>query len=193
MSTLLALMLAQAAPVVPAPVQTPPAAAGAIDPARLAAARRVVDVIFPAPQREQMMAAIVGSFDATIKRSLMNVPDVARLLEVEPRARPVFDRFIEKQQAKSAQRLKVGLPGMVDAMGRAYARRFTVAQLDEMQAFFATPTGQIYIAQSATIMGDPDVSAWQSKLMTDNVASLGPDMKVFLEELTALAPAGKAK
>ncbi len=170
-----------------------PAAATAIEPARLAAAKRVVETVFPAAQREQMMTAMVGSMTKAMLGSLMQQTDIARMIEKEPRARPVFERFIEQQQSKTAATMKDNLPGMVDAMANAYARRFTEAQLKEMQTFFETPTGRMYVAQSMTIMSDPDVTAWQAKVQGASMATLGTDVQNFVQELMALAPAGKAK
>lgn len=170
-----------------------PAAATAIEPARLAAAKRVVETVFPAAQREQMMTAMVGSMTKAMLGSLMQQTDIARMIEKEPRARPVFERFIEQQQSKTAATMKDNLPGMVDAMANAYARRFKEAQLKEMQTFFETPTGRMYVAQSMTIMSDPDVTAWQAKVQGASMATLGTDVQNFVQELMALAPAGKAK
>ena len=190
MSALLALLLAQ---VTPASGSPPPPAAETVDAERLTAARRAVEAVFPASQREPMMAAMVGSMTASTKAAIEQQPDVIRLIQREPRARPIFDQFLQSQQAESVTRMQANLPGMLDAMSRAYARRFTVAQLGELQTFFKTPTGRTYVAQSATIMSDPDVSAWQGRMMADNLASLGPGVRDFVEQLMALAPAGKAK
>ncbi len=174
-------------------VPAAPAAAMAIEPARLAAARRVVETVFPAAQREQMMTAMVGSMNKAMLGSLMQQPDIARMIEKEPRARPVFERFMQRQQNKTAATMKDNLPGMVDAMANAYARRFTEAQLKEMQSFFETPTGRVYIAQSMTIMSDPDVAAWQARVQSASIATIGADAKEFVQELMALAPAKEAK
>ncbi len=187
----IALLLA----VAPAAVfaQSPVAPVAAAEPARLAAARLVVDTVFPAAQREQMMGAMVASMTQSMLGSVQQQPDVARMMTAEPRSRPIFERFIRQQQAKTAALMQANIPGMVDAMAHAYARRFTVAQLAEMRAFFTTPTGQAYVAQSMTIMSDPDVAAWQAKVTGASFATMGTDVRQFVQELMALAPASKAK
>ncbi len=187
----IALLLA----VAPAAVfaQSPVAPVATAEPARLAAARLVVDTVFPAAQREQMMGAMVASMTQSMLGSVQQQPDVARMMTAEPRSRPIFERFIRQQQAKTAALMQANIPGMVDAMAHAYARRFTVAQLAEMRAFFTTPTGQAYVAQSMTIMSDPDVAAWQAKVTGASFATMGTDVRQFVQELMALAPASKAK
>lgn len=191
------LLFAIAAVLMPAmataQVLVAPATAAAIDPARLAAAKRVVDTVFPAAQREQMMEALVGSVSNAMLGSFQQQPDIARMIQTEPRSRPVFERFIARQQAKTAATIKANLPGMVDAMTNAYARRFTEAQLKEMQIFFETPTGRVYVAQSMTIMSDPDVAAWQARVQSASIATISADAKEFVQELRALAPAKEAK
>ncbi|KQM23280.1 hypothetical protein ASE73_03435 [Sphingomonas sp. Leaf24] len=152
-----------------------------------------MDAVFPAAQRAQMMEALVGSISNAMLGSFQQQPDIARMIKTEPRSRPVFERFIARQQAKTAATIKANLPGMVDAMSNAYARRFTEAQLKEMQTFFETPTGRVYVAQSMTIMSDPDVAAWQAKVQSESIATLGTDAKEFVQELMALAPAKEAK
>ncbi len=189
----LALLFAPTTAIGATPAQVAAASVAVPEADRLAAARRVVDAVFPAAQREQMVASMVASTNAMVEQGLARQPELAKLIEREPRARPILDRFVKKQQARSVQRLQAGIPGMIEAMGRAYARRFTVTQLGEMQAFFETPTGRVYVMQSATIMADPDITAWQSRLMADTIASIGPDTQELVQELTALAPAGKAQ
>ncbi len=193
MKVLFAALLAMIPVVATAQTPAPSVAVAAVEPSRLAAAERVVDTVFPATQREQMMAAMVASINQSMLGSLMQQPDIARMIEKEPRARTVFERFIAQQQNKTAATMNANLPGMVDAITKAYARRFTEAQLKEMQTFFETPTGRVYVAQSMTIMSDPDIAAWQAKVQGISLATLGADMQNFVQELMALAPAGKTK
>jgi hypothetical protein len=43
------------------------------------------------------------------------------------------------------------------ALARIYARRYSLAELGELDAFFATPTGARYAADSITLMSDPEM------------------------------------
>ena len=46
---------------------------------------------------------------------------------------------------------------MRDGLARAYARKFTPEQLTTVNAFFATPAGSAFAAESFAIQGDPEV------------------------------------
>ncbi|WP_370177264.1 DUF2059 domain-containing protein [Alteriqipengyuania sp.] len=50
-------------------------------------------------------------------------------------------------------------PGMREGLSKAYAARFTDAELAELNAFFATPTGAKYAAQSLPVQADKHVIA----------------------------------
>jgi hypothetical protein len=56
-----------------------------------------------------------------------------------------------------------------------------------MAAFFATPTGQAYLAQSPTIMADPDVGAWMNQLMTRSMQRLPEQTATLKAEIEALS------
>ena len=79
------------------------------------------------------------------------------------------------------------------AVENAYARRFTVSQLNEIKAFFLTPTGQIYGEQSQTLMTDPDVVAWQKDLAARSVADAQRDAPALAAKLKAIEEKHKAK
>jgi len=58
----------------------------------------------------------------------------------------------------SAAMVKVE-PFYRDGLARAYARHFNAAQLAEINAFFATPTGNLYASTSVAMYLDPQVTA----------------------------------
>ncbi len=125
--------------------------------------------------------------------AMRSSPALAAIFSKDPRVVPIFDRFIARMTAESTERLKAGLPTMFDAMTKAYARRFTVAQMTEVTTFFATPTGQIYMDQGATIMSDPDVAEWQRKMAVDAMANVPAQAKAFQAEILALDPPVKSQ
>lgn len=168
-------------PVAQAPAATPP------DPARLDLARRLIDQIMPPANREQMIEAILAPMMANVSRTLTRDPKLSEMLGNNPRVKAIFDRFIERQTARSLANLRGELPAMAETMSRAYARNFEAAQLREIAAFFATPTGAIYLARSPAIMKDPDVLAWQSALIVKSLATIQGDVSDMLKELSAEA------
>lgn len=50
-------------------------------------------------------------------------------------------------------------PSIRDGVAEAYARRFSIGQLADMNRFFDTPSGQAYAANAMTIQADPAVMA----------------------------------
>jgi hypothetical protein len=97
---------------------------------------------------------------------------------------------MERQQAFQTKQLTDNLPGMLDAMARAYARRFTLSQLTDIATFFGTPSGQVYLAQAPTIMSDPDVAAWMGALMKNSMQQMPERMAELMADLKALHEKG---
>lgn len=186
MTLSLAIAAALLAPA--AQTATPvPAAAGAetIDPARLTAAKRTLEALMPPEKRAAMFDTILAPMMANIQQTILSSPSAKAALDGDPKVTAQLQRFIDKQYERTRRTLNDALPGMFAAMERAYARRFTTAQLDEVAAFFKTPTGRFYMDQSLEIMSDPDVLAWQRGLMQQAMVGVEEDMKTLQAEITA--------
>jgi hypothetical protein len=56
-------------------------------------------------------------------------------------------------------------PAIREGLAEAYARRFDLAQLAELNRFFATPTGHAYAAQTMIISTDPAVMSRMQDMM----------------------------
>jgi hypothetical protein len=187
-AALLAIALAPA-PVLAQVAPAAPATAGAVDPARLAAARALIDVLMPPATREQMMQGMMTPMLANLRRGMEENPQFAASIGRDPRVKTMFDQFMTRQEARTTQLMRAALPGMVPAMAAAYARRFDVAQLQEIRAFFETPTGRTYMQASFTIMSDLDVAAWQRQLMAQSMGHVQEDVAAFAKQVAALETA----
>lgn len=172
---------------VPAAAQLAPApqAAPAPDPARLKAARALLDLLMPPATREQMIGGMMTPMLANIQRGFSDNPAFARAIGADPQMKAMFDSFMQRQLARTTETIRAGLPGMIEAMTRAYARRFDVAQLDELRRFFGTPTGQAYMREGLTIMADPDVAAWQREMMSRSMSQVQADVADFARQVAA--------
>lgn len=184
-----ASVFAQTAPAPAAPAVAPPSAA--IDPARIAAARELIDLLMPPASRAQMVEGMMTPMLVNMRRGMAQNPEFAAAMNGDPRVKTLFDAFMQRQQERTMTLLRASLPGMSDAMTRAYARRFDVTQMREIKAFFMTPTGRIYMQQAATIMADPDIGAWQRTMMTDSVSKVHDDVADFAKQVAALEPKKK--
>jgi hypothetical protein len=157
-----------------------------VDPARLAVARRVIDTIMPPATREQMMSAMLTPMLANLRQGMAQNPDFAKMMGSDPQVAAAFERYMQRQQTRSIEMIRGSLPQMATAMSRAYARRFDIAQLEEIERFFRTPTGLAYMQASMTIMSDPDVGAWQRTMMNDAMSHVQQDTAEFVKEITAI-------
>lgn len=174
--------LAQAAAPVPAPA--PPVAAvtpaqvgqratPAVDPVRLAAARPVIDQIFPQGTYARAMRAALDQLTQMAADQLSGngrtPPDPAApgaavraaLADVSAAEDPYAaerSRIVLRVVSDEMSSLMASFePGVRDALTKAYARRFTVDQLTTLHAFFETPTGQAYARESVAITMGPDM------------------------------------
>lgn len=168
----------------PAPVATP------VEPARLAAAKALMEQIMPPATRDQMVTGMMTSIMHTMVQAMHQDETLSTVLEKDPRAGPIFERFMQRQQQLATDQLRAGLPGMLDAMAHAYARRFTLPQMHDMRTFFATPSGQAYLVQAPTLMSDPDVTAWMGNLMRSSMKRMPDEVGKLTAELKALDDKG---
>jgi hypothetical protein len=157
-----------------------------VDPARLALARRVVDTIMPPATREQMMGAMLTPMMANLRQGMSQNPDFAKMMGSDPQIAAAFERYMQRQQNQSIEMIRASLPQMATAMSRAYARRFDVTQLAEIERFFQTSTGRAYMQASMTIMADTDVGAWQRTMMNDAMSHVQQDTAEFVKEITTI-------
>lgn len=160
----------------------------AIDPARLAAAKRAIEAMMPPAQRNAMFETMLNPMLANMQQAIVSRPAVRDALAADADAKAIFDRFVAGQQRRAMALLQEELPGMFAAMERAYARRFTVVQLDEVTAFFSTPTGRLYMEESMKIPTDPEMLDWQRQLMERSMAQTETDLERLQADLS-----GKAK
>jgi hypothetical protein len=189
-----------------ASAQTAPApAATAADPARLEAARRVVDKLVPVGTYKKMMADNFGPMMDSIMDSAGDMPlaEVIRMSGIsaedaaelgEGTIRDVMDiydpHWNERMKlttdavagAMGEWMVKVE-PGVREALTRAYAREFSLEELNELARFFSTPAGGHYAAQSMAIFMDPEMM----KAMTDMMPEMMKDMPALMEKVEAAA------
>jgi hypothetical protein len=189
-SLILAAALA-ASPTIAFAQATPAPVAAPVDPARLAAAKALMEQIMPPATRDQMVTGMMTSIMHTMLQAMQQDETLSAELEKDPRAGPVFERFMQRQQQLATDQLKTNLPGMLDAMAHAYARRFTLPQMHDMTTFFATPSGQAYLVQAPTLMSDPDVTAWMGDLMRNSMKRMPDEVAKLVAELKALDDKGK--
>jgi hypothetical protein len=164
-------------------------AAPAPDAARLTAARAVIEQFLPAAQRDKMVDAMMAPVQANVSEAMLSAPEMKALFDKDPAFKAKFESFIAGEHKRSTDLLRANMPALADAMAKAYARRFTEPQLKEIGAFFATPTGREYVAQSMTLMSDPDVQAAQRTMMVQAMSGMQSRIAEFASEAARSAAA----
>lgn len=199
-----------AAPAVAADSQPSiPAPQAASDPTQSGAARAVVDRIFPAGTYARMMDksmdAVMGSVLVSLDQmSLRDLSRIGGTSEAELRrlgdgslkqmmeiADPAYHQRIERATRVMVEQMSAAMtrfePGIRDGLAQVYARRFSAAQLGDLDTFFNTPTGRIYAAESMMLLLDPEVMDRMQAMMPELLKEM-PAMIVAMEQATADLP-----
>ena len=186
----------------PALAQTAPAASAQVDPARLAAAERVVVALVPPGtymrmMRDQFPAMMDGMMTQMMGMSAADLgapgadgstaPVGKAIAEADPHFRERMSLMTKVMGEefgtvfdKLEPRLRVGL-------SRAFARKFTTAQLNELDAFFATPTGKAFAAEYLATFMDPEVMQ-EMMAATPELMKAMPAIMAKVEKATAHLP-----
>lgn len=193
------------------PAAAPPKAATAatVDPARLAAARRVVGKLMPEGVYAEMFRGTFSTLMDTMMGSVDEMPleDVMRLggLDQE-QARAlgpakigeimaIYDPHWKERMKAMMDALTEMLAGMMteyepkmrEAMSLTYAREYSLEDLNEMDRFFATPAGGRYAARSLMLFMSPELMASMQDMMPEMMKRM-PDMMALVESATADIP-----
>ncbi|SFK33298.1 hypothetical protein SAMN03159338_3910 [Sphingomonas sp. NFR04] len=179
-----ALLIAFAAPAA-AMAQAAPAVTQAPEPARLAAAKALIAKIMPPERIDAMIDQMMRPMMENLRNAMAQAPQLQAAFAKDPKAKGVLDTFVDEELRHSMALTKSSMPTMMDAMARAYARRFTVAQLNDVSTFFDTPSGKLYAEQAPTIMADPDVLAAQRAVMEKSIRGTMERAQAMVAKLAA--------
>ncbi|WCT74209.1 DUF2059 domain-containing protein [Sphingomonas naphthae] len=210
-SIALALILALGAPAAVS-AQAPAAAVSTASPARQALAVKVVAKLMPDGTYRRMMSGtmdklmdlMVGQMTDMPLRDLAAIGGVPadRLQSVGPGTMkqmmglldPAFDERMRRTMKVTMDQM-IGVmsgfePRLRNGLARAYAGRFSEAQLTELDRFFATPTGSAYASQAMAIMADPAVVETMQGLMPELMQAM-PGIGQKVQAATADLPKPK--
>lgn len=204
-----------AAPVHAQPAQPP--AQETVDPARLALARVTVDAIWPSGTYQRMMSGTMSTMMSQMMGSMMDMKagelaktagapagDQAAAEAGDKTLRQMMateDPYFEERMRRTNEALMKGMipimnklePSVREALARVYARKFTAAQLEDLNRFFATPTGKTYGTESIMLMVDPEVIAAIGSLMPEMIKDMPDLMKQVAAATADLPPPPKKK
>ncbi len=179
--------------------------------ARLPQARRIVGLIIPEGTLGEMMG---GMFDKLLTplQQIANTPTTqvkiklgpfdgaAELGEAEAREiMAILDPAYQQRSAIMAEQMPLMMRGMMDAlepamrkaMADAYAIHFDGTELDDIEAFFSTPSGANYARKSFTMSSDPRIVGASMEAMPQIMEQVMA-MTARMEAATADLPPEKA-
>lgn len=150
-----------------------------IEPARLALAQKTMGQLIPSGSLEKMIDNLYGKMFKTIMGEFGGQSDLMLSIKTgvesekiaaldEATKTKVADMFDPHRKEREDQITKVIKPlisevlgdmepPMREGMSKAYARKFTAAQLTDLNGFLATPTGTLYANEWMALQADPEV------------------------------------
>ena len=150
-----------------------------IDPARLTLAQQTTAALIPAGSIEKMVDNLYGKMFKTLMGEFGGQSDMMLSIKTgveseqiakldEPTKGKVADMFDPHRKEREDQITRVIKPLISEALAdmeppmrsglaQAYARKFTGAQLTDLNGFLASPTGRIYASEWMALQADPEV------------------------------------
>ncbi len=150
-----------------------------IDPARLTLAQQTTAALIPAGSIEKMVDNLYGKMFKTLMGEFGGQSDMMLSIKTgveseqiakldEPTKGKVADMFDPHRKEREDQITRVIKPLISEALAdmeppmrsglaKAYARKFTGAQLNDLNGFLASPTGRIYASEWMALQADPEV------------------------------------
>lgn len=198
----------------PAPPPPPPlvsTAGAAVDADRLAAAKPVIDKLWPLGTYRRLMDGTMSKMMDTMmgqmfamKAGDMLPPGSDRekagertMGEIAETADP---NFRERMRLSTDVMFREMLPLMDkieptirESMVRIYARKFTTAQLGDLRAFLGTPTGEAYAREWMLSFMDPEIMTGMQAFVPELMKEMPAIMKKVEAATAHLPPPPKPK
>lgn len=204
-SVVFALVLAAAGPALAAEptgdaLQTA-SAKPPVDPERMAIARQTVASILPPGTMQRIMKDSMGNMEDMMLKGMFDIKASDLGVEGEGKDKTLREAMAEKDP-HFEERMRISNqvmgeemgtifnkmePRMREGMARAYARRFTVVELNEINRFFASPAGGSFARQSFELMTDPELMAEMVSFMPELLKEV-PAIAEKVKKATAHLP-----
>ncbi|MBK6411513.1 DUF2059 domain-containing protein [Sphingopyxis sp.] len=179
-----------------------------IEPARLTLAQQTMNALIPAGSLEKMIDNLYGKMFKTIMGELGGQSDLMLSIKTgvesdkiatldEATKTRIADMFDPHRKEREDQITRVLKPLISEAltdlerpmrggMAKAYARKFSAAQLTDLNTFLATPTGSFYASEWMELQADPEVMVAVMKALPPMVTKFmdrGPQIEKDMKEL----------
>ena len=189
-----------------APAQDPKVAAA--NSARLAVAQRIAGKLLPDGVYRKMMDGTLDQMIEATTKQFLDIParDIAGIAglgrdQVSTMSAASIREIASIMDPAFEERIglinKTMMPAMIDLVSKmepqireglaeAYATRFDAAQLTELDAFFATPTGGRYASESMLVYTDPAMLSRMQAMMPEMMKAMPDIMEKIVKASEAL-------
>lgn len=172
-----------------------------VDPERMAIARQTVASILPPGTMQRIMKDSMGNMEDMMLKGMFDIKASDLGVEGEGKDKTLREAMAEKDP-HFEERMRISNqvmgeemgtifnkmePRMREGMARAYARRFTVVELNEINRFFASPAGGSFARQSFELMTDPELMAEMVSFMPELLKEV-PAIAEKVKKATAHLP-----
>jgi hypothetical protein len=193
-----------------AQIATASASPAPVEPERLRLARQTIDFVWPlgtykrlmSGAMDQMMNQMMGSIFDTKLKDMVDPGSKEMSAEERKVAETTMREAIASKDPHFEERLRITNrvmmeeigtimtkvePAVREALATVYARKFTSAQLQDLNSFFATPTGRFYASESMMLFMDPELMKSMMTMMPEFLKAM-PAIQQKLKKATAHLP-----
>lgn len=128
----------------------------------LAEAGIIINAMFPADQREQILLDLASAVANQAAGGFMSGP-----VFEEPGIRAIMDNYLADLPETFRPLFAKHMPNIFEATAIAYTREFTLEELRDISAFARTASGQRYFISLQKFQSDPAVAAANQAMFAD--------------------------
>lgn len=142
----------------------------------MAEARAIIAVMFPPQARDAQMRDLMTAMSKQVRDGFG-----ATLQTGDPGLTALLDAYLARLPDTLMPLTRKHFPQILEATASAYTREFSLAELQELRRFSATPTGTHYLSRATALIADPAVASANTRYFTE----LQSIQKVETEKLKA--------
>lgn len=140
-------------------------------------ATRIVTLAFPQDKRMQMFVGMIDAMSSQMKLPPEKIGDEDM--------RAITEKYVGIMRADIMADLRANSDGLFDAIALAYARGFSLQELEDIERFVATPSGAAYVQRSPKLLADPAVAEWNTAYFQRVMRIVDAHKEALIEELSA--------
>ncbi len=160
----------------------PAAAQSSERPADEAAAKhslavKIVAAAFPESQRLEILGGMMDALTSQMTSTFDNMGD--------KEMQAITEKHLGIMRGDIMADLRANSGGMFDAIAVAYARGFSLQELQDIERFVTTPSGAAYVQRSPKLLNDPAVAEWNTAYFKRVMGIVEVRKRALIEDLSA--------